>query len=161
MRSRVPTMRNPAAWCSARLAVFSGKMPDWMDVNGVLDHPGVDVSAGYRRGGYPPGDLALAGRDEPVGEQPGCGEGRPVRRAGLEGGVTLRDPGLVDREHGGGVRTAHRLDPRSRAEGWHGRGRAARMMAAWRPSPACWAAVMVMPVNPARDRPSRYSVTEG
>ena len=30
MRSRVPTTRNPAARCRARLAVFSGKMPDWM-----------------------------------------------------------------------------------------------------------------------------------
>ena len=86
MRSRVPTMRNPAAWCRARLAVFSGKMPDWMvqipaasveaisasrsrrpmprprvggvDVDGVLDHPGVDAAAGYGRGGHPPGDLA-------------------------------------------------------------------------------------------------------
>jgi hypothetical protein len=23
-------MRKPAAWCRARLAVFSGKVPDWM-----------------------------------------------------------------------------------------------------------------------------------
>jgi len=30
MRSRVPTARNPAARCRARLAVFSGKIPDWM-----------------------------------------------------------------------------------------------------------------------------------
>jgi hypothetical protein len=35
MRSRVPTSRvrtsrNPAAWWRARLAVFSGKMLDWM-----------------------------------------------------------------------------------------------------------------------------------
>ncbi len=70
MRSLVPTMRNPAARCRAVLAVFSGKIPDWMvqipaasvetirvsrraqagalaacggvDVDGVLDHPGVD-----------------------------------------------------------------------------------------------------------------------
>jgi hypothetical protein len=30
MRSRLPTSRKPTAWCSATLAVFSGKIPDWM-----------------------------------------------------------------------------------------------------------------------------------
>ena len=93
MRSLVPTTRNAAGWCRARLAVFSGKMPDWMvqipaasveatsvpssarpapwprgggvDVDGMLDDPGVDAAAGYGRGGYPPGDLASRGRDEP------------------------------------------------------------------------------------------------
>ena len=30
MRSRVPITRKPADACNARLARFSGKMPDWM-----------------------------------------------------------------------------------------------------------------------------------
>ena len=47
-------------------------------------------------------------------------QGRPVRRAGHEGGVPLLDPGLADREHGGGMGAGHRLDPRSRTRGWHG-----------------------------------------
>src|SRR2546428_1830400 len=131
-----------------------------MDVDGVLDHPRVDAAAGHRRRGHPPGDPASRDRDEPVGGQPGRGEDRPVRRAGLEGGVALLDPGLVDRQDRGGVGAGHRLDPR-RAGEWHGYGLTARMIAECRPSPACWAGVMVIPVNPARVRPSRYSVTEG
>jgi hypothetical protein len=91
-----------------------------VDVDGVLDDPGVYASARDGRGGYPPGDLAGRGRDEPVGGQPGRGEGRPVRRAGLERGVPLLDPGPVDGEHGVGVVAGHRLDPRCRAEGQHG-----------------------------------------
>jgi hypothetical protein len=42
--------------------------------------------------------------------KPGGGEGLPVWRAGLEGGVAFLDSGLVDREHGSGVRVGHRLD---------------------------------------------------
>jgi hypothetical protein len=91
-----------------------------VDVDGVLDDPVVDAAPGHRRGGYPPGDPARRGRDEPVGGQPGRGEGRPVRRTGLERGVALVDPGLVDREHGVGVVAGHRLDPHCRAEGQHG-----------------------------------------
>ncbi len=30
MRSRVPITRKPARSCTTRLAVFSGKMPDWI-----------------------------------------------------------------------------------------------------------------------------------
>src|SRR5882762_419621 len=71
-----------------------------VDVDGVLDDPGVDAAAGGGRGGHPPGDLARRGRDEPVGGQPGRSEGRPVRRAGLEGRVALLDPGLIDRQEG-------------------------------------------------------------
>jgi hypothetical protein len=105
-------VQEPAA---GALAAGSG-----VDVDGMLDDPGVDTSVGDGRGGHPPADLACRGRDEPVGGQPGRGEGRPVRRAGLEGGVALVDPGLVDREHGVGVVAGHRLDPRCRAEGHHG-----------------------------------------
>ena len=37
-----------------------------VDVDGVLDHPGVDAAAGDGRGGDPPSDLSSGGRDEPV-----------------------------------------------------------------------------------------------
>jgi hypothetical protein len=37
-----------------------------VDVDGVLDHPGVDAATGDGRGGYPPGDLAVRGRYVPV-----------------------------------------------------------------------------------------------
>jgi hypothetical protein len=82
-----------------------------VDVDGMLDDTGVDAAAGDGRDGHPPGDMACRSRDEPVAGQPGRGEGRPVRRRGFEGGVALLDPGPVDAEHGGAVRTGHRLDP--------------------------------------------------
>ena len=91
-----------------------------VDVDRMLHDPGVDAAAGDGRGGHPAGDLARRGRDEPVAGQPGGGERRPAGRAGLEGGVALVDPGLVDREHGGGVRAGHRLDAHARGRGWHG-----------------------------------------
>jgi hypothetical protein len=78
----------------------------------MLHDPGVDVAAGGSRGGQPPGDLVGLGRDEPVPGQPGCGEGRPARRSGFERGVAFIDPGLINREHGRGVQSGHRLDPR-------------------------------------------------
>jgi hypothetical protein len=100
-----------------------------VDVDGMLDDPGVDAAAGDGRGGYPPGDAACHGSDEPVGGEPGRGEGRPVRRAGLEGGVALLDPGLVDREHGGRVRAGHRLNSHVCGGDWHDYGLTARMIA--------------------------------
>src|SRR6185312_7402571 len=132
-----------------------------MDVDRVLDHPGVDAAAGHGRGGHPPGDPALPDCDVPVGGQPGFGEDRPTRGAGLEGGVPLLDSGLVDRQHGGSVRAGHRLGPHVRGRGGHGYGFAARMIAECTPSPACWAGVMVMLVNPARASPPWYSAKEG
>jgi hypothetical protein len=82
-----------------------------VDVDGMLDDTGVDAAAGDGRGGHPPGDLARLGRDEPVPGQPGCGEGRPARRAGFERGVAFIDPGLINRKHGRGVQSGHGLDP--------------------------------------------------
>src|SRR2546429_7302275 len=93
-----------------------------------------------------------------LGGQPGGGEDRPVRRARLERGVALLDPGLVDRQYGAGVRAGHRLGPHARGRGRHGYGLTARMIAECTPSPTCWARVMVMLVNPARASPPRYSV---
>ena len=63
-----------------------------VDVDGMLGDTGVDAAAGDGRGGHPPGYPARRGRDEPVGGQPGRGEGRPVRRAGLERGVPSSIP---------------------------------------------------------------------
>src|SRR5207302_5300350 len=117
------------------------------DVDGVLDHPGVDAAAGHSRGCYPPGDTAVRGGDEPVGGQPRRGEGRLVRRAGLEGGVALLDPGLVNREHGVSMRAGHRLNARLCAWDWHGQGLTAWMIAECTPSATWWVGVMVMPVN--------------
>jgi hypothetical protein len=91
-----------------------------VDVDGMLHHPGVDAAAGHGRGGHPPGDLAASGRDEPVGGQPGRGELRPARRAGLEGSVPFLDPGLVDRQHRGGMGAGHRLDPHACGRDGHG-----------------------------------------
>jgi hypothetical protein len=91
-----------------------------VDVDRMLDHPGVDAAAGHGRGGHPPGDPAAGGGNVPVGGQPGRGEGRPARRRGFERGVTLLDPGLVDRQHGARVAAGHRLDPRAGAGDGHG-----------------------------------------
>jgi len=143
------------------LAAGAAPADGGVNVDRVLDDPGVDAAAGDGRGGDPPGDLSPFDRDEPVSGQPGRGEGRPVRRAGLEGGVAFLDPGLVDRQDGGGVRASHRLDAHVCAGGWHGYGLMARMIAEWTPSPTWCVAVMLMPVNPARVSPSRYSVKEG
>jgi hypothetical protein len=56
MRWRVPTSRNPAAWWRARLAVFSGKMLDWMvqiPAVSVEAMRAVDAAVGDGRGGDP------------------------------------------------------------------------------------------------------------
>jgi hypothetical protein len=106
-----------------------------VDVDGVLDHSGVDAAAGDGRGGYPPGDLSAGGSDEPVSGQPGRSEGRPVRHRGFEGGVALLDPSLVDREHGASMRAGHRLDARSCGGDRRGQGLTARMIAECTPSP--------------------------
>jgi hypothetical protein len=45
-----------------------------------------------------PGSLAAVKADQPG--------------AGFECGIAFIDPGLVNREHGRGVRSGHRLDPR-------------------------------------------------
>ena len=37
MRSRMPIVRNPQVWCTARLAVLSGKIPVW-----IVQMPGSD-----------------------------------------------------------------------------------------------------------------------
>jgi hypothetical protein len=91
-----------------------------VDVDGMLDDPGVHAAAGHGRGGDPPGDRAAGRGNVPVGGQPGRGEGRPVRRRGFERGVALLDPGLVDRQHGAGVAAGHRLDPQAGAGDGHG-----------------------------------------
>jgi hypothetical protein len=91
-----------------------------VDVDGMLDDPGVHAAAGHGRGGDPPGDLAAGGRDVSVGGQPGRGEGRPFRRRGFERGVALLDPGLVDRQHRLGMGVGHRLDPHACAGDGHG-----------------------------------------
>src|ERR1700761_3644404 len=101
-------------------------MPDWM----------VQIPAASVEG------ISAARSRRPM-RRPRGGEDRPVRRAGLEGGVPLLDPGLVDRQHGGSVRVGHRLGPHARAGEGHGYGLTARMIAECTPSPACWAAVMV------------------
>src|SRR5690349_8472410 len=67
------------------LAADAASAGGGVDVDRVLDHPGVDAAVGHSRRGYPPGDPASRDRDEPVGGQPGRGEGRPVRHTGLEG----------------------------------------------------------------------------
>jgi hypothetical protein len=46
-RSRVPTTRNPAAWCRARLAVFSGKIRDWMVQIPAASVEAVNALPGY------------------------------------------------------------------------------------------------------------------
>src|SRR5579872_6227417 len=107
MRSLVPTTRNPAARCRAKVAVFSGKTLLWMvqipaasgggvDVDRMLDAPGVDAAAGYRGRGHPAGHVTRRYRHEPVPGQPGRAERVPLRCAGLERGVALVHPGLVD-----------------------------------------------------------------
>jgi len=40
--------------------------------------------------------------------------------AGLEGSVPFLDPGLVDRQHRGGMGAGHRLDPHACAGDEHG-----------------------------------------
>jgi hypothetical protein len=102
MRSRVPTVRKPGLACIARLAVFSGKMPDRMvqipaasedrmsaveelvsdaaavglrlHVDGVLDHPGVDAAVRDWGGGDP-------------AEHRARGVGRDIAVAGKSGGA--------------------------------------------------------------------------
>ena len=85
MRSLVPMMRNPAAWWRATLAVFSGKIPDWM-----VQIPAASVEAIKVSSSLPP-DAAAAGAgmdicrvlddfsvDEPDGYP---GRGHPARDA--------------------------------------------------------------------------------
>jgi hypothetical protein len=91
-----------------------------VDVDGMLHHPGVDAAAGHGRGGHPPGDPATGGGNVPVGGQPGRSEGRPARHRGFERGVTLLDPGLVDRQHRVGMGVGHWLDPHACAGDGHG-----------------------------------------
>src|SRR6185295_12522320 len=108
---------------------------------------------------------------EPGGSVQGQAGGVLGEDAGLDGpdsgrlsggdGVPLLDPGLIDRQHVGSVRVGHRLGPHARGRGGHGYGLSARMIAECTPSPACWAGVMVMLVNPARASPPRYSAKEG
>ena len=128
IRSRGPTTRKPAARCSAMLAVFSGKIPDWIvqipaasveamrrssrsrpmpraarvwvHVDGMLDHSRVDGPAGGRRNGHP-AEHGAAGVEgyQPVVSQPGRAELGPARCPRLEGRVALVDACLVDRQH--------------------------------------------------------------
>jgi len=79
-------------------------------VNRVLDDSGVYLPGRNRRGGHPADDAAGVDSHVAMAGKPGGGEGLPVWRAGLEGGVAFLDSGLVDREHGSGVRVGHRLD---------------------------------------------------
>ena len=122
IRSRVPTTRNPACSCRRRLAMFSGNTPDWMvqmpacsaeairvasraapiprrrspevDVDTVLDHPGVDTPSDTADRGGPAQHLpgALVGGDVPVpGELDGV-EGLPLRGGGLEAARPVSSP---------------------------------------------------------------------
>jgi hypothetical protein len=82
MRSRLPTTRNLSAWCSARLAAFSPKIPDW-----IVQIPASSAAAmdGDRQGAGHAAD-PLLGRLPQSGVQHLAGDdvADPKAAAGLE-----------------------------------------------------------------------------
>ena len=139
MRSRTPMTLKPTAWCTARLARFSGKMPDWIvqisrglsrfdqrgeqlpsdtasggilgNVDGVLDDARVGAPVGDRRDGSPTDDkTGSVDGDEPMLGEPGGVERLPARWLDLERGVTGGDAGCVDLRDLRPVRCDQRAD---------------------------------------------------
>ena len=151
IRSRVPTMRNPACWCSRTLAVFSGNRLLWMvqipaasvepisarssaapiprrwhpgqDVDAVLDDPRVHAPGRDRGNGDPAEHPPVSiGGGEPVPRELRRVEGLPVGRRRLEAGLAGVQPGLVDRQHLAGVGRLHRPDDDPGRRGHRGHG---------------------------------------
>ena len=143
MRSRVPMTRNPADRCRARLAEFSGKMPDWIvQIPAALGRrdqfaqecgsrsprpraPGrtyteCSTTPAYAQpaGDGHHGDPAEHGArvvecDVPVAGQLGGVESVPGGGGRLEGGVAFVDAESVDLQHLGRVLRAHGAEAHS------------------------------------------------